>query len=197
MVANQDARARQRLKAGGELVPTDLVPDELWGSPSVLRRAIDDASWATLPIEDAWGPFFPDVAEKDRRGHFYPPPLSDEFWRDYGEPLSAFLEAATLFSETLQNLDAEARDDSPQHELDVEHRRRLANRNFFSLLFRLSSRPRARRPRWAHARFPLQVAPGVTRDDGLSGSHQWQAGAAVRRGWTPLCQRRLSGPLLL
>jgi hypothetical protein len=121
-------------KKDGELVPPELVPDELWGPPSVLCRAIDDASWATLPIERAWGPFFPDVDEKDRRGHFYPPPLSDVFWTSYGEPLSAFLEAATLFSETLQNLDAEARDDSPPHALDVEHRRRLANRNFFSLL---------------------------------------------------------------
>ena len=95
---------------------------------------IDDASWATLPIEHAWGPFFPDVAEKDRRDHFYPPPLSDVFWRDYGEPLSAFLEAATLFSETLQNLDAEVRDDDPEHELQVNHRHGLANRTFFSLL---------------------------------------------------------------
>ena len=120
-------------KQADDLVPRDLLP-EIWGPPSVLRRAIDDASWATLPIEHAWGPFFPDVAEKDRRDHFYPPPLSDVFWRDYGEPLSAFLEAATLFSETLQNLDAEVRDDDPKHELQVKHRHGLANRTFFSLL---------------------------------------------------------------
>jgi hypothetical protein len=37
----------------------------------------------------------------------YPVPLSDAFWLDYAEPVSLFLETATLFTETLQNLDAE------------------------------------------------------------------------------------------
>jgi hypothetical protein len=55
-----------------------------------------------------------------------------EFWLEYAEPLRAFLEAATLFSETLQNLDAGilSGDDA-----DVaEHRRREAHRALFSFL---------------------------------------------------------------
>jgi len=121
-------------KREGEPVPLNLRA-EIWEAPSVLRRAIDDASWATLPIELAWGPFFPDIEAKHRRDHFYPPPLSDAFWEDYGEPLSSFLEAATLFSETLQNLDAEPGDDDSEHEQQqVNYRRGRANRTFFSLL---------------------------------------------------------------
>lgn len=118
-------------KQEGELVPRDLLPD-LWGPPSVLRRAIDDASWATLPIEHAWGPFFPDVPDKNRRDHFYPPPLSDVFWEDYGEPVSAFLQTAMLFAETLQNLDAEIGNGEPA--IEVMRRRGLADRALFSFL---------------------------------------------------------------
>lgn len=118
-------------KQEGELVPRNLQPD-YWGLPSVLSRAIGDASWATLPIELAWGRFFPDIAEKDRRDHFYPVPLSDVFWQDYAEPVVAFLDAATLFYQTLMNLGFEVRGNELPGE--AEHRKGEAHRALFSLL---------------------------------------------------------------
>lgn len=133
-----DARWRTKTRAlekapkqENALVPRSLVP-ESWGVPSVLCRRIGDASWATLPIEDAWGPFFPDVPEADRRDYDYPLPLLDLFWFDYAEPLSAFLKTATLFAETLQNLDAELR--AGEQELEAESRREVADQALFSFL---------------------------------------------------------------
>ncbi len=153
-------------KHEGELVPRNLLP-EYWGSPSVLCRAIGDAGWTTLPIEHAWGRFFPDIVDKDRRDHFYPPPLSDVFWEHYAEPLSAFLETATLFADTLQNVDAEARnDESP---IEVKRRRELADRALFSFLTGCMPALSRDAQGGAHARLPLQVAAGVAGDDGLPG----------------------------
>jgi hypothetical protein len=43
-------------------------------------------------IESAWGRYFPEVAENDREGFQYPIPLSDEFWRGYGEPVEDFIQ---------------------------------------------------------------------------------------------------------
>src|SRR5919206_3698958 len=90
----QDQALKNAPKQEGEVVPRQFRPD-YWGAPSVLRRAIGDASWTTLPMEDAWGPFFPDLPEQERRDYFYKVPLSDAFWDEYAEPVSAFLETAT------------------------------------------------------------------------------------------------------
>jgi len=118
-------------KQDGELVPRNFHPDH-WSLPSVLCHAIGDASWVTLPIERTWGHFFPDIAEKDRRDHFYPVPLSDVFWQDYAEQVSAFLDVATLFYSTLMNLDVEVR--RGESEAEAEYRRGEAHRALFSLL---------------------------------------------------------------
>ena len=128
-----DQALKDAPKQEAGVVPRQFQPD-YWGAPSVLRRAIGDASWATLPIEHAWGPFFPDLAEQERRDYFYQVPLSDAFWMEYGEPVSTFLEAATLFSETLQNLDAKARSDDDNEVGWAEHRRTEAHRALFSFL---------------------------------------------------------------
>jgi hypothetical protein len=80
----------------GEIVPGELLTEYL-GSPTVLLRAIGDAIWRMAPIERAWGPFFPAIPERERRDYIYPVPLSDVFWVDYAEPVSMFLETATLF----------------------------------------------------------------------------------------------------
>ena len=129
----QNQALQEAPKQEGEVVPRQFQPD-YWGLPSVLRRALGDASWLTLPIERAWGPFFPTLPEQERREYFYPVPLSDAFWLGYAEPVSAFLETATLFAETLQNLDAEVPPGDDDDEGAAEHRRREAHRALFSFL---------------------------------------------------------------
>ena len=118
-------------KQRGELVPRALALDE-WGAPSVLRRALADASWATTPIEHAWAPFFPDVAERARRDHAYPVPLSEAFWQAYAEPVDTFVRAADLLYQALVTLgDPDASD---KFDFDLDHPRGQAHRALFSLL---------------------------------------------------------------
>jgi hypothetical protein len=134
----RDQHQLETPRQGGEVVPRQLLPDH-WGLPTVLRRAIGDASWLMVPIERAWGPFFPALPEQERRDHFYPVPLSDAFWLDYAEPLSTFLETATLFSETLQSLDAEIHSGDGDDGGHADHHRPEAHRALFS--FRAGGTP--------------------------------------------------------
>jgi hypothetical protein len=113
--------------------PRQFQPD-YWGPPSVLRRAIGDARWTTIPIELAWDRSSPRFRSKQQRAYFYPVPLCDAFWLDYAEPVGAFLEAATLLSEPLQNLDAELPVGDDADAGMAEQRRREAHQALFSFL---------------------------------------------------------------
>ncbi len=42
------------------------------------------------PLSEAWAPYFPEMGQKDSGRTVYPLPLSEEFWRGYGEPLDEF-----------------------------------------------------------------------------------------------------------
>jgi hypothetical protein len=97
-----------------------------------------NGSWATTPIERAWGPFFPDVAEHERRDHRYPVPLSEEFWMAYAESIDTFIRGADVLYQAVLTLGASDASDAPDLgrnlDLDLEHPRGEAHRALFSLL---------------------------------------------------------------
>jgi hypothetical protein len=82
----------------------ESIPARLLGAPCVLRRGIGDASWTTLPVERAWGPFFPSVPEQARRDYFYPVPLSDAVWQGYAQNLDTDLRQATTMMRARQSI---------------------------------------------------------------------------------------------
>jgi hypothetical protein len=90
----------------GELVPAELYADH-WPEPMVLMHMVADGRWATLPVAEAWGPFFPDVAPDERATYAYPVPESDAFWATYGEPVGWLLGAANQLRGAVLELSAD------------------------------------------------------------------------------------------
>ena len=79
---------------------------------------------------------FPDVADEDRLSYDYPMPLSDRFWREYGESLETFRNAVTQFRTMLENLkDIWPLDSAPEEAL----RNLVLGRNQLHAIF--SARP--------------------------------------------------------
>jgi hypothetical protein len=91
--------------------PGDLVQAELyaghWPEPMALMHMVGDGAWATLPLAEAWGQFFPHVPAAERTTHQYPMPESDEFWATYGEPLGWLLGAANQLRAAVLDLSAD------------------------------------------------------------------------------------------
>lgn len=77
-----------------QIVAPDVLPTN-WSPGSALVRA-ERGTLVLEPIEQSWGPFFPDVSPLSKQSHRYPLPLTDEFWNAYGEPVSEFLRAAVV-----------------------------------------------------------------------------------------------------
>lgn len=95
---------------GGEPVPADVLPGG-WTAPVAVFSQIDELRPEPVPLQDAWGRFFPEASDK---GDFpYPSPSSLAFWRSYAEPLDEFLHAATLFSDAVRGIA------TAQHEADT------------------------------------------------------------------------------
>lgn len=115
----------------GTVVPEDFWSD-LWGPPRVVTRSLGSGTLATVPLGFAWGRFFPEVPARERDTYPYPVPLSDDFWAAYGEPMDEFLSAATLFSDTLVDLDPERRED--EDAVTYRARRTRASDAFFGLV---------------------------------------------------------------
>jgi hypothetical protein len=88
----------------GQLVPPELVA-ERW-RPEVLVRTLVDGAYATRPLDDSWGPFFPSVRPGERSTHRYPWPGSERWWYEYVEPVDRFLETASVLFESLTGLEA-------------------------------------------------------------------------------------------
>ena len=90
----------------GDLVPASLYAGH-WPEPLALMRMIRDGRWATQPIADAWGPFFPDVQRGERDTYLYPVPESDAFWAAYSEPVGWLLGAASVLRGAVLDLSAD------------------------------------------------------------------------------------------
>jgi len=54
------------------------------------------------PLSSTWSTFFPAVAAEDAETSAYPMPLSREFWRAYGEPVSEFVCGALALQQSLE-----------------------------------------------------------------------------------------------
>jgi hypothetical protein len=90
----------------GDLVTTNLYASH-WPEPLALMHMVRDDRWATLPLAEAWGPFFPDVPQANRTNYAYPVPESDAFWTMYGEPVGWFLGAASQLRGAVLDLSAD------------------------------------------------------------------------------------------
>jgi hypothetical protein len=69
----------------------------------IAARTLTDyhPTWFGITNEP-WSLFFPSIPRAERRTFAYPPPLSEPFWRLYGEPLDAFLAGARLLGDALE-----------------------------------------------------------------------------------------------
>ena len=67
--------------------------------PHPQRRA-----WTHERLGETWATFFPDVASSDVETYQYPCPLTDEFWRQYAEPVDEFLRSVSAVWEVFSFL---------------------------------------------------------------------------------------------
>src|SRR5262249_33995343 len=79
----------------------ELRPERLGGHPTTLQQG-----------GMCWRPFFPALPLEDAERHPYPAPLSEPFWRAYGEPLYAFYYAARMLRQVFDILSGEFREPS-------------------------------------------------------------------------------------
>ncbi len=90
--------------------PGDLLdPEEIsedwkrrgWDQSWALVKVPPSSEWAREPLNLTWARYFPNISVDDRDAFEYPPPLSDEFWRMYAEPVDEFLQNAAELKRTL------------------------------------------------------------------------------------------------
>lgn len=115
----------------GALVPEELWPDDS-ASPHALRRLLGEGTWDMSPLGEAWGPYFPDVAEADRDTYPYPLPLSEAFWAAYAEPAVAILSVGAFLLDTLRQLNPAFEGD--EQLLDIAVRTTRGDQGLYSLL---------------------------------------------------------------
>jgi hypothetical protein len=127
-----DHRPVAAAAAPGDLVAADLYAGH-WPEPLALMHMVRDDGWATLPLAEAWGPFFPHVPPSERTSYAYPVPESDAFWMIYSEPVGWFLGAASQLRGAVLDLSADpvAADESA---LDFVYRIDTAARALHTLL---------------------------------------------------------------
>lgn len=100
-------------RPGGELVSADALSHN-WTSPVAVFSPLDELRPEPVPLEEAWGRFFPEA--NGQADYSYPSPASLRFWKSYAEPLDEFLVAARLFSGAVRGI-AEAQHDEDQEAL--------------------------------------------------------------------------------
>jgi hypothetical protein len=79
----------------GELRPSGVLLQKLRSFESVWE-----------PLTTTWGRFFPGIPPERSGTYAYPVPISDRFWRLYGEPIDAFSDAAEALRDALRDVDA-------------------------------------------------------------------------------------------
>lgn len=100
---NGDNGARQYVRAGFGWV---WVTGGEAGSPSVFLQDWGRHTISSEPLNSTWGTFFPQVPADAKDTYPYPLPATDEFWSIYAEPVSAFLEAASVLQDAAEFLRA-------------------------------------------------------------------------------------------
>ncbi len=93
----------------GGLVKKAYLPDN-WPAPYAILEAPFGVvgnvhkELRPWPLSEEWAGYFPSVQWGETETYPYPAPLSDAFWRLYGETVTDFYHAARLFRQVLENL---------------------------------------------------------------------------------------------
>ena len=86
----------------GSLVEERLRPADMTAGAWV--RKLDAFDWQWEPLSKSWARFFPDTPSEEKDTREYPLPLSEEFWREYSEPLDQFISAVHALESALRCL---------------------------------------------------------------------------------------------
>ena len=73
--------------------------------PTAILSKLFSAAYEERPLGQAVGQYFPDFPYGDWDTPDYPMPLSDSFWRQYGESLGEFRSAILRFRRMVGNLE--------------------------------------------------------------------------------------------
>jgi hypothetical protein len=94
----------------GQLVPNGSSAPDV-PRPGALIQPIEwIEEWADESLATTWARFFPNVPEVRAETHQYPQPLSDEFCRQYAEPVADFSAAVRSFRAWIEEIgDANAK----------------------------------------------------------------------------------------
>lgn len=84
----------------GQLVSRAIAP-VAWARTGVIRQDLRSAEISSESVRMTFGRFFPGVESGDADDFPYPAPLSEEFWRAYGEPYDDFLDGLQCFAEAM------------------------------------------------------------------------------------------------
>lgn len=85
----------------GSLAKLDQVPER--ARPMVVLQELTSGEWRTETLATTWGGFFPAVPTGQKETYGYPKPYSEEFWREYAEPLNQVISAATALRQAMQD----------------------------------------------------------------------------------------------
>lgn len=84
-----------------------LVDADLAGrleKPGVLWDALGGSGPRQVSLSASWGRFFPWVSSVEADTYYYPRPGTEQFWREYGEPVTDFVRAARYLLDTVRSL---------------------------------------------------------------------------------------------
>lgn len=80
----------------------DDEPQSMLRSEAMIEEIGSDPR--VEPLGSAWGPYFPGVPVEERETYVYPAPLTDEFWRQYAEPVTDFVSVAKYLADAAVRL---------------------------------------------------------------------------------------------
>lgn len=80
-------------------LPSPQPAEALIGS---ALSTVDESGPRPEPLRTTWARFFPDVSPECAENYAYPMPLSDAFWKEYGEPVADFLDGALALKVALE-----------------------------------------------------------------------------------------------
>ena len=87
----------------GHPVSSKHIPDDI-PRPGVVIQNLHDQKINEEPLGATWAKFFPDIPSEEQDAYQYSPPLSDDFWRLYAEPVEAFFEGAVALRDAVRDL---------------------------------------------------------------------------------------------
>src|SRR5262249_39347860 len=91
-LAPQKSSQIQYAKIGAGWIASERAKEQQsLEAPCALLQPLRGAGVITESLSTTWSRFFPDVRHDQCETFPYPEPLTDDFWRQYAEPLGDFL----------------------------------------------------------------------------------------------------------